>query len=99
MSFICKELAIETLRSKECVNCTHNMQLACKTCTANECIEAIKGIPEADVDEVKESKWIQDDTMKKSWCCGSCYKWYIFDFPGKRFKYCPNCGTKMEVDG
>lgn len=97
MSFICKELAVELLRLKECMNCTHNMQLACKTCTVNECINAIKEIPAADVDKVKEGKWEEYDAMIGFYIvCSVCGAHFRTDHEGMT-KYCPNCGAKMEA--
>lgn len=52
-------------------------------------LDAIMSMPEADVVEVKHGKW------DRSGYCSECDYWscYCSDF-----KYCPNCGAKMEGD-
>lgn len=47
--------------------------------------------------ERKTGKWVFDKRFPhRFWFC-TCCEWYN-DYSNKEFKYCPNCGAKMEVD-
>ena len=53
--------------------------------------------PTADVVEVKHGEWIDTgdeilDTTYSGWKCSECG--YIFC--GNKFKFCPECGAKMD---
>ena len=67
----------------------------------DDCIGEIKAIPalyaEAlDEEQVKHGKWLPDRTGNVYWVCSNC------GFPSeasgafKLYKYCPNCGAKMD---
>ena len=55
----------------------------------------IKNAPTADVQEVKHGKWI-DKGRGYGWYkeCSNCS--YKNGYPMEDFKYCPNCGAKMD---
>ena len=53
--------------------------------------------------ERKTGKWhLLDECANEGWYCDQCHK-KVFraDFSNtmKKYKFCPNCGAKMEVDG
>ena len=58
-----------------------------------DCIEQLKSLPTADVEEVRHAKWIYE---VKYYTCSNC--------AGKRFnlllgtdaEFCPYCGAKMD---
>ncbi len=59
--------------------------------------KSLQMTPTADVQEVKHGKWQETvPTTPKSYrricsvCCGVAY------MIGKKYSYCPNCGTKMD---
>lgn len=57
-------------------------------------------IPAADVAPVVHARWIYvEETLATSsgWCCSACRRprWLSPDVP-EVFKYCPNCGAKMD---
>ena len=60
-------------------------------------------IKEMNAEPVKRGKWdceCEDDMFEYAIC--SCCKWdsgEAWEYAKKRFRYCPNCGAKMEVDG
>lgn len=67
----------------------------------------IDDIPTADVQEVKHGKWelsveplgMKDVDCAKCSLCGELFivdEDYDFDYIKEFFKYCPNCGTKMD---
>lgn len=55
-------------------------------------LEAILYTPTADVVEVKHGKWKQAYNSFPKYVCTNCN--HLFN--NKSFKYCPNCGAKMD---
>lgn len=60
----------------------------------------IEDLPAADVVPVVHARWIYvEETLATSsgWCCSACRRprWLSPDVP-EVFKYCPNCGAKMD---
>lgn len=56
---------------------------------------AIKGIPAADVAEVRHGRWIRDKwpSGTHKLICSECGEW-----SGKKSRYCPSCGALMKGD-
>ena len=59
---------------------------------------AVMSIPTADVAPVRHGEWVEEDTAIT---CPICTRSYDTDFEIKRsvvlrFKYCPECGAKMD---
>jgi rubrerythrin len=66
----------------------------CKFCEFKQLLDK----PTADVVEVKHGRWIDTgdeilDTTYSGWKCSECG--YVFC--GNKFKFCPECGAKMDV--
>lgn len=60
-----------------------------------EAINDMEDKPEADVQEVKHAKWMTDRFgMERSICsiCGTVYE------GGDSFRFCPECGAKMDLE-
>ena len=55
---------------------------------------ALEDIPAADVEERKTGKWKKYGVDLQ--ICSACEKYRIWASDGYDFKYCPNCGAKME---
>lgn len=59
--------------------------------------------PAADVEEVKHGKWVKPH-WRNSVSCANCSicgaEAYHYDFHGvqKTYRYCPNCGAKMDLE-
>lgn len=54
----------------------------------------IKGVPTADVQEVRHGEWLEDDY---GYChCSNCR--YEHDSPECITPYCPECGAKMDKE-
>lgn len=61
---------------------------------------AVEKIPAADVAPVRHGRWIKyapdnSDMMT----CSECEKYWILDGDQYDFRYCPNCGARMDGDG
>ena len=65
--------------------------------------QRIKELPAADVEEVKHGKWVKPH-WRNSVSCANCSicgaEAYHYDFHGvqKTYRYCPNCGAKMDLE-
>lgn len=70
--------------------------------------DEIRSVPTADVVEVVHGKWIPRTNLPKQeiFICSVCDGWAYSPWIGNRknpkpnwckYKYCPNCGAKMEV--
>ena len=56
--------------------------------------EIVNDVPTADVQPVKHGKWIDKGNAAGLFCSECDFKVRYRD--ERRFKYCPNCGAKME---
>lgn len=55
--------------------------------------ENILSIPAANVVEVKHGEWIRCKTILNIFKCSYCCDKF---FDSEKYKYCPNCGAKMD---
>lgn len=68
----------------------------------NERYTDIEGIPNADVVEQTHGKWIEvvryGLSSQRAICeCSKCgSNAWVYDDMNRRFKYCPNCGARMD---
>ena len=76
----------------------------CRSPAQNRMLDCLKAavirISAADVAPVVHARWIYvEETLATSsgWCCSACRRprWLSPDVP-EVFKYCPNCGAKMD---
>lgn len=59
-----------------------------------DAIMSVEDLPTADVAPVKHGKWIHNDEWWE-FICTSCHRG-IGNI--KEYKYCPNCGAKMDLE-
>ena len=66
--------------------------------TAHEIANVVKYFPVADVQEVKHGKWVFEDTgrVEKTARCSECCEGGFAASDVKYYRFCPNCGAKME---
>lgn len=57
-------------------------------------VDSIKALPAADITERKVGKW--EKYGEDMQVCSACHKYWIWAGEMYDFKYCPNCGAKME---
>lgn len=55
--------------------------------------QAIVNCPVADVVEVRHGQWIRCKTILDIFKCSCCCDKF---FDSEKYKYCPNCGAKMD---
>lgn len=69
----------------------------------DECVDRVENFPAADAAEVKHGKWVKPH-WRNSVSCANCSicgaEAYHYDFHGvqKTYRYCPNCGAKMDLE-
>lgn len=82
--------------NKNCPYTAKVRNVMCGSCFMGLALEAVEDAPTIEP-ERKRGKWIPENrTMDAFWVCSSC------GFPSEAhaanilYKYCPNCGAKME---
>ena len=63
----------------------------------NAALEVVDTVPTIDADFLKHGRWVPDrHGLNRANCsaCNTLYKGNITSYG----KYCPNCGTKMDLD-
>ena len=94
------EAIARKLKNAHCAECNIVRQIQCSACWVNDVLELLDG-DSVDAVEVVHGKWVRrivDWSAPYSWKveCSNC----DFDICGLGdavlFKYCPNCGAKMD---
>lgn len=65
--------------------------------TKEDVLSCIDRVPAADVEPVRHGKWIKTTEPDTRYTCSRCDNHYLCDFD-LDLKYCPNCGTKMDLE-
>ena len=68
---------------------------------ADVVISDIKGMKAADVAPVRHGRWVNANSRPKTYerRCTACGGRAYFCGIGCSYKYCPNCGAKMDLEG
>lgn len=81
-----------------CSSCANPCSLVEKANSPCITIIELARIPSADVAPVRHGRWIEDnphcDGLRSKWICSECGE----DDGEEYFKYCPNCGAKMDEE-
>lgn len=82
----------KVLINQFCERC--NEEMSESPCEPSECfaMDIFKAIPAADVEPVKHGRWKLQGTAYGCSVCG-------FGDIAPRYKRCPNCGAKMDLEG
>jgi hypothetical protein len=86
MNCISEQTVSRYATSDECKAARHGADLA---------LFAIDDIPTADVVEVRHGEWTKSNPYNRFMNCSVCG----FGQDHTTFKYCPNCGAKMDGEG
>ena len=75
----------------------------CRACDIGDVLDALEDFPAADVVERKTGKWCADydgyadgEPVYDMWWCSACGEYFDEWDDRPTWKYCPNCGAKME---
>lgn len=95
MPYIDKGIAIETIRNRKCRRCNVMKypefgDFDCMVCDFGTLINAIKELPDEDVEPVRTGNWLP---MNHGYQCSVCGRsnWEATPF-------CPKCGASLELE-
>lgn len=63
-------------------------------------VDIMTEVPSEDVAPVRHGEWEYQPptaTLNGAWKCTAC-KCYFWEHTANEFKYCPNCGAKMDKE-
>lgn len=65
--------------------------------------ESLKAVPAADVAPVKRGKFtrhvLKNANVPWGFDCSACGAWFVIgEDTAEKYKYCPNCGARMDGD-
>lgn len=74
--------------------------------TAHEIVNVVKYAPTVDVEPVKHGEWMgaeydgyaDGNPVYYSWMCSVCHAEVESEGEPPEFRYCPNCGARMEEE-
>lgn len=97
--YIEREAAVSFIRENQCKKCS-DIGL-CGNCAVLTAIKLFESVPSADVQPVRHGRWTDIRTIEHdgNWYCSVCDKEItIYMGPNRtdRYRYCPNCGAKMD---
>lgn len=105
--YIEREAAIRHIKENKCSKCS-DIGL-CGNCAVLISIKLFEAIPAADVAPVVHGRWFLDGDYEYINCSVCQYPFYMgFETSADarkylsrddKWKYCPNCGAKMDKDG
>lgn len=63
-------------------------------------LNAIDATPTIDAVPVVRGEWVKSDDYKGWLVCSACHDCYVDNawVNGKKWRYCPNCGAKMDEE-
>lgn len=100
----------ERLKKGYCEECTRKgnygiFGAACTPCWVKDAIEEFDNAQEVKAEPVRRGRWIQSDALDYKdpngvihvhGMCSCCRLIYDFRDMTSRFKFCPNCGARMD---
>lgn len=99
--YISREAAVKYIKSEQCRTCS-DIGL-CGNCAVLVAVKLLAKVPAADVAEVVHGEWLRSDDDWNSLTtiqCSICGEEWCFetddDVSLLNYKYCPNCGAKMD---
>lgn len=65
-----------------------------------EIMDCVRYASEVDAAPVVRGEWVKSDDYKGWLVCSACHDCYVDNawVNGKKWRYCPNCGAKMDGD-
>lgn len=95
--YISRDAAIEKIRVAGCTDCGGSSYTICGFCDFENAARLVNGLPTADVEPVRHGRW--GKKQGGFWEFAAC-SLYGEKTPtvGITPNYCPNCGTKMDLE-
>ena len=98
VEYIERRVLMEKFKESYCKDCQNYNGVRCSACC--NAIDILKSIPPVAIKNLHPmAEWIVTDEERDCACCSRC-GWYIdrphASFAIPRYKYCPNCGARME---
>ena len=85
-----REKLLEILKIADAINASYTLK--------PESLKDVIKVIENDPTEEKTAAWVGiDQEPHEVYECNAC-GWLLYDEDWTDFKYCPNCGARMEVD-
>lgn len=91
--YISKEKVIESMQPKLRLKLTSEYGMGYLH-AIKHVLELIDVTPAADVQPVKHGEWVSE-WERNCYKCSECECMYTMNY---KYKYCPNCGTRMDGD-
>ena len=90
--YIEREATIKRIEVVYCADCNSYNGVRCRACGTGDAIDMIEDAPAADVAPVVHGRWVSngipDSILSGCSACG-------FSCGASSFRYCPNCGARM----
>ena len=100
--YIEREALLNRIRDVYCADCNSYNGVRCRACGIGDTIDMIEDAPTVDAVPVRHGKWVNAPLCGNDYCrCSNCGSWHNIhaNLRGEiNFKYCPNCGARMEDD-
>lgn len=91
--YIDADLMTADIQRYLCANCSihcNPTKVKNSACDIAECLRRADNAPTADVQEVKLGRWEYNQDVIPYWVCSECAYYVTHEY-----KFCPNCGAKM----
>ena len=98
--YISREATIKRIKEVYCVGCNSYHGVRCRACGTGDAIDMIEDAPAADVAPMVHGRWVDrivdENEVIQPWMqryyCSECLEGGSQSW----FKFCPNCGAKMD---
>lgn len=92
--YIEREAAIKRIQEIYCAGCNSYHGVRCRACGTGDAIDIIEDFPTADVAPVVHARWNIIKRMIENAICSNCGRHFQSYY--EAYRYCPNCGAKMD---
>ena len=96
--YIEREALMRRIKEIHCAECDSYHGVRCRACWVDDTLDYIDSEPAADVTPVRHGRWMNANSRPKTYWrrCTACGGLAYFCGIGCSYKYCPNCGCRMD---